>query len=133
MKKRWIILIILAAILTGCGNTKTLTCTTGADDGVEEIYTFKFTDEKLKTIIVKEIVETESVEEAEEYKKQAEEDMKLFANQSLTTKVTLKDKTVTSVIEVKVEDLKDEDKADYENVTYEEMKKNSEKTGLSCK
>ncbi len=133
MKKQWFVFIILVVMLTGCGNTKTLTCTTGAEDGVEEIYTFQFTKEKLKTIIAKEIVELESKDEAEEYKKQVEEDLKLFSEQAFTTKVTVKDKKVTSVIEIKIEDLKDEDKNDYENATYEEMKKNSEKTGLSCK
>lgn len=133
MKKKWLLFIISVVILTGCGNTKTLTCTTG-DGDVGEIYTFKFTKEKLKTIVVKEIVEAESKEEAEAYKKQVEEELKIFAKMyNLTTKVTVKDKKVTSIIEVDIDKLADENKNDFENATYEEMKKNSEKAGMSCK
>lgn len=136
MKKNLVSLIILfvtTSLLTGCENTKTLTCTSGTGDDSEEIYTYKFSKDQLKTIIVKEIVKVESKEEGEKYKKQAEEEMKLFADKPLSLKVTVKDKEVIAVTEIDVEKLSDEDREGLDNITYEEMKKNSEKTGMHCK
>jgi len=125
---------ILLLILTGCGNTKTLTCSSENDGGVTEKYTFKFSKEKLKTIIFEETVEVESEEEGEKYKKQVEEEMKVFSKlYNLKSNVTFKNKKVISTIEVTIEKLNDEYKSEFENVTYEEMKQNSTKTGLSCK
>ncbi len=126
-------LLVTAVTLTGCGNTKTLTCT-ATENGEKETYTYKFSKDKLTKATIKAEMEAESEEQAQEYKKSAEEEgAGLFEGEGITTKVEVKGKKVMATIEMDIEKMSEEDKATVANKTYDEIKKEAEEDGYTCK
>ena len=125
-------LLVTAVTLTGCGNTKTLTCTM-TEDGVTETHVYKFSKDKLTKMTYKEEMEAESEEQAQEYKKLAEESSELLSGEGITTKVDVKGKKVTSVMEADLSKMDDDAKKNVEDTTYDEVKKEEEEDGFSCK
>lgn len=84
MKRLGVMLLSFALIgfLTGCGNTKTLTCTQATEEGAEAKMTFKFKNEEIVSgeQMIKMIIPEESNFSLEEIKELLDESVESFKN-----------------------------------------------------
>ena len=70
---------------------------------------------------------------SQEYKKLAEESSELLSGEGITTKVDIKGKKVTAVMEADLSKMDDDAKKNVEDTTYDEAKKEEADKGFSCK
>lgn len=138
MKKYLIALVALLVVATGCGNNKKLTCTMEEDGSKEEmIMTYK-KDELVKIEGVSTIVSDVEVSKDEVAMYEG------FAcgmiqgmSEHIDCKVDAKGKEIKITISMDIEKMSDEELAELgytkEGSSYEEMKKDAEADGYTCK
>ncbi len=141
MKRKFIVLtalLVTVVTLTGCGNTKTLTCTndTNATREAKIVYS---KDEVKKMTIKQFLGEGSTKEEVEEAKKTYEEQLEKNKKDGMTVKVIVEDMKLFLSMEVEIDKLDEETKKSYlESVagadqSYDATKKSLEDEGYICK
>lgn len=135
MKKNLLAVVVAAVAVTtlaGCGNTKTLTCTSESDE-LKQTQIYKYEKDELKKVTMEEEIEAESDDEAKELKATVEEEMKFFDMDGVTAKVSQKGKKVTATVEMTIDKLSDEYKSSINTQSYDDVKTSLEADGYSCK
>lgn len=151
MKKVMSFLLVLVAVvlLTGCGSGKTLTCTnTEEQNGASMKQTVEMKFKKDKVTNVKMTLETKAVDSSvkEQWSTVSSMLESMYGNTKdvdgikVTTKNDDKNFNYTVTVAIDVKKAKEEDLAEYDmtgsldsEVTYEDMKKDAEASGFTCK
>lgn len=145
MKKYLGLLVVMVfgfAFLTGCGSTKTLTCTRSEDEegmemnttmnvtfdndvisGANAIMEFKVPEEYLKVLPI------------EKFAEEIEKEFIGSIPEGVTTDTKSKGDTITITMDIDVDKLdnKSKEEMDLDGSSYEEVKKSLEEEGYSCK
>lgn len=137
MKKYLIAVVVLLLVMTGCGNTKKLTCTLEKEKS-KEVLTFNYKKDEL--------VKVEGISTIYANKEVNEEDLALYGEftcsllgdeEYIDCSIEPKGKNVEITITMDLENLTDAELEEMgyakENSSYEEMKKDAEADGYTCK
>ena len=137
MKKYLIALVALLIITTGCGNTKKLTCTLEKEDSTNEMVMTYEKDELVKVVGTSTIYAKEEV---------SEDDLKLYetftcellgSGEHVECSVEANGKNVEVKIVMDLAKMTDAELEEMgyskENSSYDEMKKDAEADGYTCK
>ena len=140
MKKYLIALVALLVVVTGCGNTKKLTCTE-TDEGTETVAVMEFDKENAMTkmtVTATEKFEKElTKEELEMYQGISSLACASFTAESVECEVNVTSKELKLVVSYDITKMTDEELAEAgltkENTTYDAAKKDLEDDGYTCK
>lgn len=140
MKKYLIALVALLIVATGCGNGKKLTCTK-EDDEANSVVNIQF--DKNDVVTTMEIVATTKFEkELNETEKAALEEYAAtmcedYPDDFADCKINVSSKSLELKITYDIANMTEEEKEEFgfseESGTYDEMKKDAEKDGFTCK
>lgn len=139
MKKSLIVFMaIMLLAMTGCGNTKTLTCT-AEEDGQKTVVTMKFKDDKLTTMVQDMTLEFDNeLEESEQTMVKSYLDLACSAYDydGVECKVSASAKSASIYLSIDITKLNDEAKEELEysgDETYDSLKNEAEEDGYTCK
>lgn len=137
MKKYLIAVVVLLLVVTGCGNSKKLTCTLEKDGSKDELVMTYKKDELVKVVATSIIYSDEEVNK---------DDLALYEEftcsllgdkEYIDCSIEAKGKNVEITITMDLENLTEEELEEMgytkENSSYEEMKKSAEEDKYICK
>lgn len=130
-----------ALVLTGCGGTKTLTCTkTETDNGLSmtTTATTKFDGNQVTNLSMKMDFETENEESIDLMKSLLEQQFEVYnSEKGITTEISAAGKIITIKIDIDPKNASDTVKEEFDvsdfHESYSKVKKDFEKDGYQCK
>lgn len=144
MKKILSILVVaIILFVTGCGNTKTLECKIDVS-GVEQTMTFEYDDDNIKNVEMVMFYSASSLEEESISKDQVDTYTKMVEDSFCSTYTSYEgincyaksdNGAIKLIVEIKYSELSEDTKNTfgYTNDAYDDLKKDFESKGYTCK
>ncbi len=132
-------LVVTLATLTGCGNTKTLTCTQENNEGdfpnkQEIVYKFKDNEIVSSTQTTTITIEGENAQYKEAYKNSAQRAVEDYKKDGMSAKLEESNNTISVKVEMEPDKLSESDYILYKmDENYESMKAILTNEGYTCK